>query len=1069
MSLRNLIIGLLISLSFAVNSLAQVTLVPRASFLGTESYERVGYHIHSAGDVNRDGYDDFLIGTFHNSKRGHNAGAAYLILGRPAADWKLRVSLNSANARFQGSQAYDAVGYCVGGAGDLNGDGYDDILIGAPAGDDTVEENPGHLYVIFGKSNPDYGFNFIAPTSANVSFDGENRHDLAGLSAAFIGDINQDGFDDIITSAPYNDYGAIDAGKVYLILGKASGWYRGINLRNAAASFYSTSTNGLFGYSVDGIGDVNGDGVVDFAIGERGKGKVYIFFGRKSVDWGFNCHANNANVIISSEQYGDWAGWRVSRAGDVNGNGIDDLLVAAPMHDHDGQDRGKVYVIFGRSSGWPSNFANADASFIGEGANDQAGWDVQDAGDVNRDGYDDFLIGAWYNDSNGYDSGEIYLIKGKPGGWYRNTSLSGVGDHFAGEHAGDYAGFSVATPGDVNGDGWNDIVASETYNSEAYYWGGKILVFVSDGPPAPEPELSVNPDHLDFGTDMTTLSIYIKNSGNATMSWTAAEEPESEWISSVTPASGSLQENQEVELTVTVDRHGLTVGDYAGTIHISSNGGAKDVGIDMSVSGTIPMAISDLSVMKKTATSLQLEWGAIGNADHYHVFRGTTPFFTSDQVHATTSDPFYEDPNSLGNPDVNYFYYITAENTIGESDVSNRVGEFDYRLVTTPTTDFNEIALPFVVSNVTKASELMAIVPNCNSVAYWDAQSQGFDQYVDWLPPSDFPVQAGYPYYINVSQNGTFSIVGEYANPSFNLITTSTTDFNEIMLPLTKSHIQSAAQLLADIPNCNSVAYWNAATQGYDQYVDWLPPSNFEVRVGYPYYVNISADATWPGDVTFLLKQRDAMTVAANRTGSQRTVPHLIYGKFPVTEVDELSTLTLRAYPMGKSDDVLTERHTGCGLDGSGYFWIQCANFEGKWSVGEKIIVEINRKLSSEMMMRYEAILDETVATEANLIYRRTDPVHGVQRQVLDCYPNPYNAQTTVHFNLPEPAHVVIKIFNQIGQCITTLTDQHFDAGSHQLIWDSRNLEHDLVSSGIYYVVLESGDRHVVKKTILLK
>ena len=1052
----------------AVPSVAQVTLVPRASFLGTASYERVGYHIHSAGDINRDGYDDFLIGTFHNSKRGYNAGAAYLILGRPVANWGFGVSLNSANARFQGNVAYDALGYCVGG-GDLNGDGYDDILIGAPAGDELVIENPGHLYVIFGKATPDYGFYFVPALNANVSFDGENQNDLAGLTAAFIGDMNQDGFDDIITSAPYNDYGANDAGKVYLILGKASGWNRGINLRTATASFHSTSTNGLFGYSVDGIGDVNGDGIIDFAIGERGKGKVYIFFGRKSADWGLNCHANNANVILSSEQNGDWAGWRVSKAGDVNGDGIDDLLVAAPFHDNNGQDRGKVYVVFGRTSGWPANLANADASFLGEGANDQAGWDVQDAGDVNRDGYDDFLIGAWYNDSNGTDSGEIYLIKGKPSGWTRNVSLSSITDHFVGEHAGDYCGFSVATPGDVNGDGWNDIITSETYNNEAYYWGGKILLFVSQGAPVPVPELAVNPDELDFATVTTSLPFTIKNVGNAALTWNAAENPEKTWISSITPSSGSLQGNQEITVTVIISRNGLSVGDYSGTIHISSNGGNDDVLIKMSVAGTIPTAISDLSIIKKTSTSVQLEWGAIENADNYAIYRGTVPFFTSEEAHATVSGLSFEDPNSAGNPDVNYFYYVTAVNEVGESDISNRVGEFDYRLITTPTTDFNDIALPFILSDITNASDLMTIVPNCNSVAYWEAATQGFEQYVDWLPASDFDVQSGCPYYVNIDQNSIFTLVGGYSNPFFHLVTTSTTDFNEIMLPLTKSHLQSASELLADIPNCNSVAYWDAATQGYEQYVDWLPSSNFNVRVGYPFYVNIESDVTWPEGGSGIIEKAVPAQNPADRRGARWSAPHLVYGKFPINNVDEFQSIAIRAYALGRPDDILTEKNTGCRIVDTGYFWIQCGNFRGKWAAGEKIIIDVIDRKNSLVLATYESILDSSPANEARLMNSRKDPKQNTDVNVLECYPNPYNARTTIRFQLKESGPVEIKIFNQLGQLIETLVDEHLPAGEHQVVWDSQDHKHGELPSGVYYVMLRLEDHRSVKKIILLK
>ena len=144
------------------------------------------------------------------------------------------------------------------------------------------------------------------------------------------------------------------------------------------------------------ISDITGDGIPDFAIGARGEGKVYLFFGRHDVNWGFNCNVNQADVVFTKEQYDDWTGWRVSRAGDVNADGFDDFLIGAPMYNSNGADAGKVYLILGRNSNWNTDLSQADASYIGEAENDQAGWDVQDAGDVDGDGYDDFLICLLY-------------------------------------------------------------------------------------------------------------------------------------------------------------------------------------------------------------------------------------------------------------------------------------------------------------------------------------------------------------------------------------------------------------------------------------------------------------------------------------------------------------------------------------------------------------------------------------------------------------------------------------------------------------------------------------------------
>jgi len=534
--------GLILFLIYPTFVSSQSTLTPTSSFLGTHDYERVGYHLHTAGDVNGDGYDDFLIGTFHNDTRGYNAGAAYLFLGSQSADWGHDISLTNADAKFLGYKPYEAVGYFLGGDGDINGDGYDDILIGS---------TDGTLYLIFGKASVNWGDDCVLYDDADASFEEENQEDQAGQSSAIIGDMNGDGYDDFICGAPYNDYGGTDAGKAYVILGKADGWQKGVNLDRANASFYGSYGNGLVGYCVDGVGDVNGDNTPDFAIGARGEGKVYLFFGKRSVNWGFNYDINYADVVFTPEQYGNYTGWRVSGAGDVNGDGYDDFLIGAPYHDESDKENGKVYLILGRSSGWNTSLSEADASYIGEAYDDEAGWDTQGAGDVDGDGYDDFLIGAWYNDSNGTDSGKMYLIHGKPSGWQRDVWLYTVPDYFMGEHAGDYVGYSCASAGDVNGDGLSDIITSASYYSEVFYWGGKIYVFVSEHPNPPETITVTSPNggetweastlhdilwtsenisgnvkieySVDGGTNWTVIEANAENDGS--YSWSVPDDP----------------------------------------------------------------------------------------------------------------------------------------------------------------------------------------------------------------------------------------------------------------------------------------------------------------------------------------------------------------------------------------------------------------------------------------------------------------------------------------------------------------------------------------------------------------
>ncbi len=462
-------------------------LSPSASFRGENRWERVGYYMNGVGDVNADGCEDFLIGTFHNRTNGYDAGACYLLLGNRSNIWGLNRPLAYSDARFLGKEAYDAFGYWISGRGDLNKDGYDDMIIGAPAGNKKGGLKPGKTYIIFGKQNPDWGYDFVPDDQADASYIGENPFDHCGQSLSIVGDMNGDGYDDFIVGSPYNDDGGTDAGKVYLILGRSAGWSRDMPVSGAAASFIGSDSLGLAGYSCSCAGDVNGDNIPDFIIGapddrEAGihAGKVYLIFGRPQINWGIDFNLANADVQFLAEKANDQAGWSLADAGDVNGDGYGDLVIGAWGSNDGGIKSGKAYLILGRSS-WPAkmSLSNADASFYGEFSWENAGWSVSGVKDHNEDGYDEILIGAWHNKAAGYDAGKMYVIYGKSEGWQKNVWLGSIQEYFTGERDGDYAGYCVAGA-DMNGDGLGDFLTSATYNSERGEWAGEIYLFLSN-------------------------------------------------------------------------------------------------------------------------------------------------------------------------------------------------------------------------------------------------------------------------------------------------------------------------------------------------------------------------------------------------------------------------------------------------------------------------------------------------------------------------------------------------------------------------------------------------------------
>ena len=254
------------------------------------------------------------------------------------------------------------------------------------------------------------------------SFIGEAAKDQSGYRISNAGDVNNDGYDDFLINAKNNSEGGISTGQTYLILGKAKGWTSDFNLSNADASFIGEDNYDYSG-SISNAGDVNNDGYDDFLIGayynsEGGNraGQTYLILGRAD-GWERDIDLSNANASFIGEVINDESGWEVSGAGDVNNDGFDDFLISSYKNDEGGEEAGQTYLILGRADGWERNIdlSNANASFIGEAANDNSGWRVSGAGDVNNDGYDDFLIGAYENDEGGEEAGQTYLIFYKDG------------------------------------------------------------------------------------------------------------------------------------------------------------------------------------------------------------------------------------------------------------------------------------------------------------------------------------------------------------------------------------------------------------------------------------------------------------------------------------------------------------------------------------------------------------------------------------------------------------------------------------------------------------------------------
>ncbi|OJA03420.1 integrin alpha, partial [Bathymodiolus thermophilus thioautotrophic gill symbiont] len=315
---------------------------------------------------------------------------------------------------INGESTEDSSGRSVSSAGDVNGDGLDDLIVGAYHADPDNKDKAGKTYVVFGKKDKvAVDLSTIASGAGGFVINGENTEDLSGFSVSSAGDVNGDGLDDLIVSAHHADpANKSNAGKSYVVFGKTNA--SAINLSAIALGtggfvINGENANDFSAYSVSSAGDVNGDGLDDLIVGAffagfdayYSAGKSYVVFGKKdkvAVDLSIIA-SGTGGFVIGGEGGDDWSGYSVSSAGDVNGDGLDDLIVSAHYADPANKSNaGKTYVVFGKTDKDAVNLSTlGTGGFVinGEDANDESGYSVSSAGDVNGDGLDDLIVGAY--------------------------------------------------------------------------------------------------------------------------------------------------------------------------------------------------------------------------------------------------------------------------------------------------------------------------------------------------------------------------------------------------------------------------------------------------------------------------------------------------------------------------------------------------------------------------------------------------------------------------------------------------------------------------------------------------
>jgi len=375
---------------------------------GDKSGDLFGWDVAGIGDFNGDGYDDIIVGAPGTDLNGTDSGTAYVFLGRPSGSWPSSMDSSDANLTINISSAGDKAGFSVASLGDVNNDGFSDIGIGGPFNDTTDGSisNAGCVWVFLGYS----GSSFL--DDANVTIDGNQIDAQLGFSLSGAGDVNDDDYDDLIVGAPFNNTGGSpNAGAAHVFYGSNS-LISSLGPSTANVNLSGVAAQDLFGWSVNGTGDLNNDDHDDIVVGAPGyssdKGRCYIYQGSATMD-------NTADIVLTGSASGDKFGFSVCGGLDIDNDGTPDVAVDAPFVDNNSlPDCGAVYIFYGEGLG-DTTADNANHTNYGNQSGSHFGWSVSFAGDVNGDGYDDLLVGSPHYDDvipepDHIDVGKAYIF-----------------------------------------------------------------------------------------------------------------------------------------------------------------------------------------------------------------------------------------------------------------------------------------------------------------------------------------------------------------------------------------------------------------------------------------------------------------------------------------------------------------------------------------------------------------------------------------------------------------------------------------------------------------------------------
>ncbi len=368
------------------------------------------------------------------------------------------LSLDQATAVFISEGSEDNAGYAVSGAGDLDADGFDDVMISSPRWTDSFREfGPGTVWLFRGPLEGS-----IPLQEADARIDGDTDGDTLGLALDGVGDVNGDGYDDVAVARMYND-----GYPVLVFLGPIEG---ALGPADADVLLQGDPTPTMFGYTVAGVGDIDGGGFDDVAVGspnhpglsmDGNGGAVHLFRGPLVAG---EVGPDDA-LRIDGLYGGGYFGATIAGGRDVDGDGLDDLLVSGWFEPGcDEPAGGRTHLFLGPVTA--TSAAEADSVFVGGmfESPEQAGRGLALPGDVDGDGVEDLAIGAPYHSSRELNTGAVYLVHGPLAG--REVCLWPDRERvYHGAVWADFTGAPLAALGDVDGDGRGDLAIGSLFSN----------------------------------------------------------------------------------------------------------------------------------------------------------------------------------------------------------------------------------------------------------------------------------------------------------------------------------------------------------------------------------------------------------------------------------------------------------------------------------------------------------------------------------------------------------------------------------------------------------------------------